>query len=542
MRQIIAYIVFLLNNPLASATLVVISAAILGLYQKYFRRSKTDPKVPATALLILLFPIAMSFAFASYITNPLMYYLGVETNGRVVSIESIPETYNERQVYRHHVIFRNEADEIIETSFKTSDFNVYPISNSVRYPSSGENFTLRYMAHAPSEFVIIRDETKHKLAELYQERSTLQEKIELDPTEKLYKDQLAKIELEIKALQGEEKKDEVETLTELDYSFEDIASEVTTVDSIHFSPTHEIALVNLRYKGYDGRSEDALISISLKNQLILNMLPIDAFEKVIGVVDNKLYLHDWSDEHLFSYHIETLEPVTLEPELANADWDPILVGDYLIKHSHSTNQNTVHFLTTETNYEMPQDSIQHMVRNHDWEILTIEQQNNHIETMMKLQSISDFRQYFNAILADESMAHKHNTANSALFHSQGKTEVNTMSYVLTNQMLEHSVLKTEFSNQTKRYDSHEVMGQEADGSLYALGLKDGNLFGLKQSLADNFIEIPLELRVEKLDFESRHYDDGFLIASKNGLFKVTKDNFTITTIIDFNNLKSNQTD
>ena len=109
-------------------------------------------------------------------------------------------------------------------------------------------------------------------------------------------------------------------------------------------------------------------------------------------------------------------------------------------------------------------------------------------------------------------------------------------------MLEHSVLKTEFSNQTKRYDSHEVMGQEADGSLYALGLKDGNLFGLKQSLADNFIEIPLELRVEKLDFESRHYDDGFLIASKNGLFKVTKDNFRITTIIDFNNLKSNQTD
>src|SRR5690554_1680602 len=173
MKFIITYIVWILNHFWIASIIFVIGLFIYFILFGKSRAGKPKFKVPTLLIYVLFITSLLLLFFSHYLTIPLIYHFGEETTGTVVSIDSTASLYNEQPVYKHNVLFKDIDGDLIETSFKTSDFNVYPITNRVSYPGSGQTFTLRYMKHLPHEFIIIRNEKEHKLNELYQKRNEL---------------------------------------------------------------------------------------------------------------------------------------------------------------------------------------------------------------------------------------------------------------------------------------------------------------------------------------------------------------------------------
>ena len=161
MNLLLSIIIWFLNNFwLGAIILVIISIVISTLYNK-IKKPKTKISFPQYIIPILFVASFLFFFLGRYVTIPLIYHFGEQTNALVVSVERTSSRYNEEPIYKHNIIFYDIDGQTIETSFRTSDFNVYPMTNSVRYPGSGDTFTLRYMKSLPSEFIIIRDETQH---------------------------------------------------------------------------------------------------------------------------------------------------------------------------------------------------------------------------------------------------------------------------------------------------------------------------------------------------------------------------------------------
>ncbi len=48
---------------------------------------------------------------------------------------------------------------VVETPFRSDDFNVYPPRNRTRYPDSGDVFTVRYLPRHSDELVIVRNDS-----------------------------------------------------------------------------------------------------------------------------------------------------------------------------------------------------------------------------------------------------------------------------------------------------------------------------------------------------------------------------------------------
>ena len=92
------------------------------------------------------------------IDGHLVYTYGKKTDAKVLNKEGTNNTFNDRQVERYNVIYRTESGETVETYFETSDFNIYPPANSVRYPLPGQNFRIAYLPSYPTAFLILTEE------------------------------------------------------------------------------------------------------------------------------------------------------------------------------------------------------------------------------------------------------------------------------------------------------------------------------------------------------------------------------------------------
>lgn len=532
---VISIIVWLLNRLWALALLVVSLIYFYFLLSKPSKKSRTIQKNrrPSTGILTLALPVlvVVFILFRSNLVSSLIYHFGEETVGRVISVDSIPEMYNEQQVYRHQVIYHDLEENLLESSFKTSDFNVYPSANRVRYPGTGENFTLRYMEYAPSEFVILTNLSEERVRELYQDRNALREKLEFDPDQLEFEKELEEIEFEIQELEMEHLKDQVQDSKDVVLSYEYLVTEVDRVEGIHYSPQLNKVVTVINYKNQDGDMEDAVLSISLTNPSIDYFYPLNSFEEFIGLLDDNIIINNWSKDQLLSISLDNFDYVDLNLPLNEMASDYIMIGDYFIDYNYSQVQSKAYHLTDSVTAELDNEVIHHVLANEDWTVFTNRQQSNILETLLTLESLSDYRQYFSNTLANENLSSEHSHADSGLFFSEDEVEIDTMNILKMGDILLRSGLKNEFNQLISNLDKNRIIGIEEDNTIYGIGLEDGQLLLLKKDSTGQFSQKEIKLNFEDFDINSLHLEDSFLILTKEGLFELTKDDSLIREII-----------
>jgi len=107
----------------------------------------------------LLIPIGiLNIMFGTWLSSLLVYHAGVSGGATVTGSRATSIQYNSHDVQAHTVLIRTADGKVVETGFEDDDFNVYPSHNRTYYPGEGDAFTVRYLQHAPSTFVIVADD------------------------------------------------------------------------------------------------------------------------------------------------------------------------------------------------------------------------------------------------------------------------------------------------------------------------------------------------------------------------------------------------
>lgn len=149
--------------------------------------------------IFLMLLAMLNVFFGSAITNRIINQQGVLGTGVVTHIEGINEIYNDRQVMRYDVLIKTKNDQTIETSFKSSDFNIYPRpENGFSYPQVGVEFTAKYLPKDPRQFIILLNEESDYVEQLecndlLVEVGTAQQKMNFDKANQTFKENYEKL-------------------------------------------------------------------------------------------------------------------------------------------------------------------------------------------------------------------------------------------------------------------------------------------------------------------------------------------------------------
>ncbi len=118
----------------------------------------TKKKLSRIATLLLLISILI-LIFGTEFTNKLIYDHGQIGQGLVVDVYETGDMYNEEPVVQYDALIKTRSGETVETSFKNTDFNLYPPpERNYSYPSRGVPFTVKHIADNPKTFVIVTDD------------------------------------------------------------------------------------------------------------------------------------------------------------------------------------------------------------------------------------------------------------------------------------------------------------------------------------------------------------------------------------------------
>ena len=121
------------------------------------QRAKRRNAIAFVTLVISVVTLSLSSFLGHLVTVPLMNAIGIETQGVVLSTYKTGDVYNEREVFAFNVLYQLANGQLIKSQVKTSDFTVYPITNTVRYPGDGMVFKLKYLPRIPRYFVIVSE-------------------------------------------------------------------------------------------------------------------------------------------------------------------------------------------------------------------------------------------------------------------------------------------------------------------------------------------------------------------------------------------------
>ena len=141
----------------------VIFGLLIGFWATNYFRSTPDLTLKARKRqkrlrnffqsFVVLLP-GVVFLYGSYITNPLINYVGIESTGKVISQVKTSTLRNYQRVFKMNVAYLREDGGVQESSFRTDEFNYYPASNPSTYPRVGQEFKLKYLPYIPRYFVI----------------------------------------------------------------------------------------------------------------------------------------------------------------------------------------------------------------------------------------------------------------------------------------------------------------------------------------------------------------------------------------------------
>ncbi|MEQ5841766.1 hypothetical protein N0A02_20235 [Paraburkholderia acidicola] len=134
--------------PPALVALIFIAGAFLKGVRRHFGWS-----VPLVAVLAVV-----NIIFGPDLGVRLIYRMGEQGQGAIASTYGTSTRYNNHRVIGYNVLLRTADGKVVETTFEDIDFNVYPPHNSTFYPHEGDEFTVRYVAGFPGDFVIVSDD------------------------------------------------------------------------------------------------------------------------------------------------------------------------------------------------------------------------------------------------------------------------------------------------------------------------------------------------------------------------------------------------
>lgn len=154
------------------------------------------PKRAGCAALVVLVPLCIVVAILNMIFGPdlstrLIYNFGAEGRAIITGSHSTDTIYNNHDVIGYDVLIKTGKGDVIEARFEDDDFNVYPPHNETIYPAEGDRFNVRYLQHAPQNFVIISDDDSPwaralQCSKLETARSEAAEKLKFAPDVQAY--------------------------------------------------------------------------------------------------------------------------------------------------------------------------------------------------------------------------------------------------------------------------------------------------------------------------------------------------------------------
>jgi hypothetical protein len=114
-------------------------------------------------VILWVIPFIVGYAFLNLLAGPnlgvgLIYRFGDQAPATITGTFPTSTVYNNQNVVGYHVLIRPADGMVVETTFESDDFNVYPSQNATRYPGSGDVFTVRYLRGHPDDFVIVKDD------------------------------------------------------------------------------------------------------------------------------------------------------------------------------------------------------------------------------------------------------------------------------------------------------------------------------------------------------------------------------------------------
>ncbi|WP_222982816.1 hypothetical protein [Flagellimonas meishanensis] len=153
------------------------------------------------AALLMLSSILI-FIFGSDFTNLLVHQYGQIGEGLVIDKAETGDMYNEEPIVQYDVLIKTKDGEMVKTTFKNTDFNLYPTPDGgYSYPPQGVAFTVKYMESGPETFIIITDDnseyaTKKTCAEQLRKLNIAKSQYDFAPDNASYReDYLRAIEL-----------------------------------------------------------------------------------------------------------------------------------------------------------------------------------------------------------------------------------------------------------------------------------------------------------------------------------------------------------
>ncbi|OZI48547.1 hypothetical protein [Bordetella genomosp. 4] len=134
---------------------LVLAVLLIARLMRVPQSSKGLLAVLVVLMLFIPFGTPALLIFGSSLTAPLIYHYGVPGQAVIVSSAQTSNVYNNQPVERYTVELQKADGQKIATHFDSSDFNVYPSRNQVRYPAAGQPFPVHYLASRPQSFVIL---------------------------------------------------------------------------------------------------------------------------------------------------------------------------------------------------------------------------------------------------------------------------------------------------------------------------------------------------------------------------------------------------
>ena len=160
-ERLISFVVWVIDKVWPFPVLIVILVLAVLAIARLMGVSQYSTRLTVVLVVLMIFiPFGTPalLVFGSSLTAPLIYHYGVPGRAVIVSSTQTGNVYNNQPVELYAVTLQTADGQKIATHFDSSDFNVYPSRNEVRYPTVGQPFDVRYLSSQPQSFVILLEQ------------------------------------------------------------------------------------------------------------------------------------------------------------------------------------------------------------------------------------------------------------------------------------------------------------------------------------------------------------------------------------------------
>lgn len=184
---------------------LMFSLIIAGILLYISSKTPSDTKKVSYRIFSLLFVIYgfINVFFGISIAGVFINSMGERGTATTFNITQTNNQFNNYWVNEYSVIITTNDNEKVEAKFFDDSFNLYPEpKQGYVYPQLGETFGVRYLKRNPTSFVIVTNDDspyakRLRCSFLMTEYNESKMKLNADPSNKKYEEELSKLKSEI---------------------------------------------------------------------------------------------------------------------------------------------------------------------------------------------------------------------------------------------------------------------------------------------------------------------------------------------------------